>query len=115
MRTETKNEICNISDLIARLVHEIYKRNQNLDLAIVSNKGLEAYKLQQETQFLLDKLLNLNRLTGQSIEGFNSMRDEIENFQITVPSDFWEQQDQKLALQMFQRDYLKMGYSDKFN
>lgn len=115
MRTETKNEICNISDLIDRLVHEIYKRNRSLDLAIVSNKPLEAYKLQQESQFLLDKLLNLNRLTGQSIEGLNSMRDEIENFQITVPSDFWEQQDQKLALQIFQRDYLKMGFSDKFN
>lgn len=115
MRTETKNEICNISDLIARLVHEIYKRNQSLDLAIVSNKALEAYKLQQENQFLLDKLLNLNRLTGQSIEGFNSMRDEIENFCIELPSDFWERQDQKLALQLFQKDYLKMGYSDKFN
>jgi hypothetical protein len=115
MRAEATTEICHISDMITELTQEIYKRNQSLDLAIVSNKALEAYKLQQETQFLLDKLLNLNRLTGQSIEGFNSMRDEIENFQITVPSDFWEQQDQKLALQMFQRDYLKMGYSDKFN
>ena len=115
MRAEATTEICHISDMITELTREIYKRNRSLDLAIVSNKGLEAYKLQQETQFLLDKLLNLNRLIGQSIEGFNSMRDEIENFCIKLPSDFWERQDQKLALQLFQKDYLKMGYSDKFN
>lgn len=115
MRAEATTEICHISDMITELTREIYKRNQSLDLAIVNNKALEAYKLQQETQFLLDRLLSLNHLTGQSIEGFNSMRDEIENFCIKLPSDFWERQDQKLALRLFQNDFLKMGYSDKFN
>ncbi len=115
MRTEATTEICHISDMITELTREIYKRNRSLDLAIVSNKALEAYKLQQETQFLLDRLLVLNRLIGQSVESFSSMRSEIENFDFKLPSDFWERQDQKLALQLFQRDYLKMGYSDKFN
>lgn len=114
MKAETKNEVCNISDLIDRLTKEIYKRVQSLDLPIVSNKPLEAYKLQQEIQFLLDRLLNLNRLTGQSIEGYNSMRSEIENFDIMLPSNFWEQQEQKIALQLFQRDYLEMGYLQQY-
>jgi hypothetical protein len=114
MKAETKNEVCNISDLIDRLTKEIYKRVQSLDLCIVSNKPLEAYKLQQEIQFLLDRLLNLNRLIGQSIEHYNSVRSEIENFDIMLPSNFWERQDQKLALQLFQRDYLKMGYLQQY-
>jgi hypothetical protein len=115
MRAEATTEICHISDMITELTREIYKRNESLDLAIVNNKGLEAYKLQQENQFLLDRLLVLNCLIGQSVESFSSIRSEIENFNFKLPSDFWERQDQKLALQMFQRDYLKMGYSDKFN
>lgn len=115
MRAEATTEICHISDMITELTREIYKRNQSLDFAIVSNKGLEAYKLHREIQFLLDKLLNLNRLTVQSIEGLKSMKDEIENFDFKLPTDFWEQGDQKLRLQMFQKDYLKMGYSNKCN
>ena len=114
MKAETKNEVCNISDLIDRLTKEIYKRVQSLDLSIVSNKPLEAYRLQQEIQFLLDRLLNLNRLIGQSIEGYNSVRSEIENFDIMLPSNFWEQQEQKIAFQFFQQDYLKMGYLQQY-
>lgn len=107
------SDICIIADYARALNTEISKRNGNVRHSLQMGNIMEASKLTIEISYFTERLSKLLYRIGARVE--KTMNPDfkettLENFyDLKLPSDFWEQQDNKNRLQGLTKGLLTNG------
>ena len=108
-------DIMSLSDLAIETVRNVSKNANNVPHLLVMGKTIEAVKRSIEVEYLCEKTLLILRQMGKRSEkahftGFQGSTLENLNYSdFLIPSDFWEQEDNKNKLQHFTKLILTNG------
>lgn len=96
----TQNDIANLSQWASDTLEEIRTRVSEIKFKIVAGKHIEAIKLSMEVEHLETKLSDLlRRIAHRPSQEPQEHKTRQEYFDCRVPSDFWEQGDNRRKLE----------------
>lgn len=99
------DDIMTMTDLTNHIADVIYKKSEKIRDLLIFGKTIEAVKLTIENKYLLEKQKSLFYEMGKRTEKAHftnykgSTLHEFRNSDFLIPSDFWEQTDNKNRLQ----------------